>query len=97
MTKSSTTKSLKTRIARGLAPLLALALVRLVSPAHAQTFNPDGATHDPTKPSGWALPAVNPATSNYNDCLRCHRPGGPSGAADAYLGCVSVRCKMCKL
>lgn len=82
MTKRGPSHSLKTLFARGLTALFALALVRLVIPAYAQTFNPDGATHDPTKQSGWALPAISSSTKDYNDCLRCHQPGGPSGAAD---------------
>lgn len=82
MTKSSPRHSLKTPFVRSLAVVVVLALGRLVMPVHAQTFNADGASHDPTKQSGWALPAVNPSTSNYNDCLRCHQPGGPAGAAD---------------
>ena len=44
--------------------------------------------------------------SCYTGCSKATDPPGcrsscdsahPSGAADAYLGCVSVRCKMCKL
>ena len=59
-----------------------LALLPLAA-LQAQTFNSDGATHDPTKQSGWALPLVDPSTSNYNNCLRCHQPGGPADARDA--------------
>ena len=69
--------------ARGLQALVALALTAFVVPLAGQTYNPDGATHDPTKASGWSAPAAGATATAYNDCLRCHRPGGPSGAADA--------------
>src|SRR6266545_7158811 len=85
MTKSSPRHSLRIRFARGLTGIVALALIRLVMPALAQTFSSDGATHDPTKQSGWGLPAINPSTSNYNDCLRCHQPGGSASDASGYL------------
>ncbi len=68
-----------TSIVGGLTAVILLALVPLVM---AQTYNSDGATHDPTKRSGWSLPPIDPSTSNYNDCLRCHQSGGPTGAAD---------------
>jgi hypothetical protein len=61
------------------------ALVLLARPAPAQTFNSDGAIHDPTKQSGWALPAPNLSTSNYDNCLRCHRPGGSAADKSGYL------------
>jgi hypothetical protein len=69
--------------ARNLMAVGTLALLGLAGPAVGQTFSADGAAHDATKPSGWALPPINNSTSNYNDCLRCHQPGGPAGASDA--------------
>ncbi|HEY3351297.1 MAG TPA: Ig-like domain-containing protein [Thermoanaerobaculia bacterium] len=77
------TKISRTSLTRGLAAVAVLALAGLVLPVLAQSFNPDGATHDPSKQSGWALPPVGASPSNYNNCLRCHQPGGPAGAADA--------------
>lgn len=82
MTKRIPRHCLKTSFARGLTAAGVLALVWLVMPSNAQTFNSDGATHDPAKQSGWGLPPVNPSTSNYDNCLRCHQSGGPTGAAD---------------
>jgi hypothetical protein len=82
MTRGVQDYSPKKRFARSLFEVLVLPLVLLVRPALAQTFNSDGSTHDPTKQSGWALPAVDSSTINYDNCLRCHRPGGPPGAAD---------------
>jgi hypothetical protein len=73
--------SRKRPAAEGLA-LVALLAVLLVAPLQAQTFNSDGATHDATKQSGWALPATDTSTNNFNNCLRCHQQGGPSGATD---------------
>ncbi|MEO8034350.1 MAG: Ig-like domain-containing protein [Acidobacteriota bacterium] len=87
MTEMVPRYSLKTGFGRALTALFVVAVLRLVVPVHAQTFNPDGATHDSTKQSGWALPPVNPAAANYNNCLQCHQAGGPPGASDksAYL------------
>lgn len=45
-------------------------------------FNPDGATHDPTRQSGWALPTVDNSFANYNNCLRCHQSGGIAATVD---------------
>src|SRR5574340_310611 len=42
----------------------------------AVVFNPDGAVHDPTQQSGWALPAVDNSFTDRNNCLRCHQAGG---------------------
>jgi hypothetical protein len=50
--------------------------------ASAGVFNPDGATHDPTKQSGWALPTVDNSFANYNNCLRCHQSGGIAATID---------------
>jgi len=82
MTGRVPSRSLRMSFAGGLAAAVVLALLPLRSPALAQTYNSDGATHDPTKQSGWRLPAIDPSTSNYDNCLRCHQSGGPTGAAD---------------
>src|SRR6202162_5908985 len=82
MTGRVPSRSLRMSFAGGLAAAGVLALLPLRSPALAQTYNSDGATHDPTKQSGWRLPAIDPSTSNYDNCLRCHQSGGPTGAAD---------------
>ena len=61
--------------------------ILMTLPLAAQTYNGDGAKHDSSKPSGWALPGVDGSTTNYNNCLRCHQPNGVAGAKDvsAYL------------
>ena len=82
MAKGTLQHSHDTFFARRLTALIVLACAGLAMPADAQTFNSDGANHDPAAQSGWGLPAVNGSTSNYDNCLRCHRPGGPAGAAD---------------
>src|SRR5512140_277238 len=97
MTKKVERHSLEKRFARGFTASFVLALAGLAMPVHAQAFNPDGASHDPAKQSGWALPPVNSATSNYNDCLRCHRPGGPAGAVDASAYLLSGHKNMSRL
>ena len=55
------------------------------APASAQTFNADGATHNTTQQSGWALPAKSGSTIDYNNCLRCHQPGGTGSDRTSYL------------
>ncbi len=48
-------------------------------------FNRDGAVRDPASQSGWALPALDPDTSDHDNCLRCHQPGGPAADVSGYL------------
>ena len=74
--------SLQASIARTFSAVVLLALGPVLASLHAQTFNPDGSTHDATKQSGWALPSVDKSTGTYNNCLRCHQRGGPTGAVD---------------
>ena len=66
---------------------LMLLLVALSSgaPASAQTFNQDGSTHAPAQQSGWALPTKSGSTADYNNCLRCHQPGGAGSDRTSYL------------
>ncbi|MFI5399108.1 MAG: hypothetical protein ACHQ9S_26550 [Candidatus Binatia bacterium] len=49
--------------------------------ASAVAFNPDGATHDPTQQSGWALPTA-PGTGTFDNCLYCHKATGMAGMLD---------------
>jgi hypothetical protein len=65
--------------------MILVALVLLPTVAGAAVFNPDGATHDPSKASGWALPPVNSSVANYNNCLRCHQAGGGAPDKSSYL------------
>jgi hypothetical protein len=74
-------KYFRTMVRRSTAVML-LALFPIFPVVNGQTFNSDGAKHDPAQQSGWALPPVNPSAANYNNCLRCHQPGGPAGATD---------------
>ena len=74
-------KHFRTAMRRSTAVIL-LALLPVFPTLNGQTFNSDGAKHDPAKQSGWALPPVDKATVTYNNCLRCHQPGGPVGASD---------------
>jgi hypothetical protein len=55
------------------------------APAEAQTFDSDGATHDASRQSGWAVPGRNGSTTNYNNCLRCHQPAGFGSDRTDYL------------
>ncbi|HEY3549228.1 MAG TPA: hypothetical protein VGK17_24395, partial [Propionicimonas sp.] len=64
-------------------PALIFAL-SAITPASAQ-FNPDGATHDSTKQSGWALPAKDASPGDHNNCLRCHQPGGAASDKSDYV------------
>ncbi len=59
-----------------------IALILVPLGLTAQTYNSDGAAHDPSKQSGWAAPAVDKSAVDYNNCLRCHQQGGPVGASD---------------
>ena len=63
--------------------VLAACLVFGGGSAWAAVFNPDGATHDPTKQSGWALPTA-PGTG-LDNCLFCHKPGGIAPDKSSYL------------
>jgi hypothetical protein len=53
--------------------------------AGAAVFNPDGATHDDTSQSGWALPAIDGHLTDFNNCLRCHQAGGIASDKSSYL------------
>jgi hypothetical protein len=82
MTNRFPRRSPITTVLHGLMAIAVMALGPLAVPLLAQTFNSDGSTHDSKKTSGWAVPPVNSSTTNYDNCLRCHQPGGPTGAAD---------------
>jgi len=53
--------------------------------ARASVFNPDGATHDDTQQSGWALPAIDGSSADYDNCLRCHQSGGSGSDKSSYV------------